>query len=297
MAALLDITVPNPQDQLDAYDTGALIYVNRGTTDSVGDSSQVTTIPIVATTVLYQYADPAGTPGTDRYWVRYGKASIVTADDASGWTGPILAGALAGGPLSMEVLKNWAAIDDTADDRWLPVAMEAINRAVISPAGIGLDLGPSPDTVRTFDGDSATNRGDRLRVPGGIRTFTTVEISTDGGVTWEDVTADVRLGPKAWERGSGEPYSYLEFKDANAISGPYTWFPPGRDNIRITGPAFGTFGWDAWAWDIVQDALAAFQRMQDDRRKLGDYPTETAAMRYLTQPLMKIYRDRYFPAW
>lgn len=294
MAALLEVTVENPQDQLDAYGSGALIYVNRGTTDDVGASSQVTTIPIVATTVLYEYADPAGTPGTDRYWFRYGKATIVTADDASGWTGPILAGALGSGPLSMETLRNYANITGTTDDKWLPIAMAAINRAVIR--GIGLDLGPSPETVRLLDGDSATLRGARLRVVGGIRSFVTVEVSTDGGASWEDITSDVRLGPPAWEKPADDPYDYLEFVDPAAISGSHQWFPPGRGNIRVTVTAFEGLGWGAWPWDIVQDALAAFQRLQLDRDRQGGYPTETSAMRYLTPGLIKAYRDRYFRA-
>ena len=295
MGAIIDITVDSPQDKIDVFGTGALIYINRGTTDDVGASSQVHTIAIDPATVLYQWADPAGTPGTDRYWFRFGKSTIVTADDASGWTGPLLAGALGAGPLTMETLKNWAAITDTVDDKWLPIALNAINRAVIR--GVGLDLGPAPDTVRTFDGDSATQRGQRLRIPAGIRAYVTVEISSDGGATWDDVTSAGRLGPKACEMLSGDPYDYLEFKDQAAITGSYTWFPPGRDNIRITVTAFEGFGWSAWPWDLVQDALAAFQRLQLDRQRLGSYPTETSAMRYLTKELLAAYRDRYFPRW
>lgn len=286
MAALLQITVLDPQDQLDRFGAGAKVYINRGTTDDVDDASSLTSIAIVAGTTFYEHRDDAGTPGTDRYFFRYGTAVPATADDYSDWTGPVLAGSLEGGPLNLEIVKTWGNIDDDDDDPWLPLAYGSCNRAIVS--GIGVDLGPSPDTTRTYDADAAVADGRRLRIPGGIRTFTTVEVSNDG-TTWTAVTSQVRVGPSAHSRAPGEPGAYIE-----AIPGQTLRFDAYLF-VRITGPAFQTFGWEAWPMDVVQAGVAAVQRMSLDRGRRGDYPNETNALRYLDMRVIHAYRSLYFP--
>jgi hypothetical protein len=287
MAALLSILLTEPQDELDRFGAGAKIYIARGTTTTVTDASDLTSLSIVAGTTLYEYADSAGTPGTDYYWFRTGKSTVATADDVSGWTGPILAGALSGGPLTLELVKNWnnVAASDTADDGWSPVAIAAINRAAIDAAGI--DLGSSPDTTRTYDAAATVRNGTRLWVPGGIRAFTAVQ--TGDGTTWTTVTTTVRIGPLSHSRPTGEPGAYIEVIPGQTTRLDASYF------IKVTGTAFATFGWDAWPMDLVQDVLAAYQRLAKDRDGQGAYPTETAAMRYLHLPLWHSYRDRYFP--
>ena len=93
-------------------------------------------------------------------------ASPATADDYSGWTGPLLAGALSGEGITLETFKTWADIDDTVDDPWLPLAIGSCNRAIIGPSGVGLDLGPSPDTTRTYDASAAVRIALKLPCPG-----------------------------------------------------------------------------------------------------------------------------------
>lgn len=285
MAALLTITIADPANQLQAFGAGAKVYIQRGTTDSVDDSSALGTVAIVAGTTEYEYADAAGTPGTDRYFFRYGTASPATADDYSGWTGPVLAGALAGGPLSLEMAKNWTTTTDTADDAWLSLAVRAVNRAAVD--AVGVDLGPSPDTTRQYDAEAVVRDGTRLWIPGGLRAFLTV--ATGDGSTWTTVTSSVRIGPLAHSRPAGEPGAYIEVVPGQSIRLDASYF------VRITATAFAGFGWDAWPMDLVHDALAAVQRMAKDRDGQGAYPTETAAMRYLAKPLWHGYRDRYFP--
>lgn len=291
MAALLRISVADPSNVLQAYGAGAKVYIQRGPTDLVADSSALTSVAVVAGTTEYEYADSAGTPGTDRYFIRYGTASPSVADDYSGWTGPLLAGALSGEVITLETFKTWADIDDTVDDPWLPLAIGACNRAIIGPSGVGLDLGPSPDTTRTYDVEATVRNGTRLCIPGGIRAFTTVEVSTDGS-TWTAVTSDVRIGPASHERPPGEPGSYIEFKP---YTSSYSTFA-GYHYIRITGTAFATFGWDAWPMDLVQAAVAATKRMMQDRQGRSEFPNETNALRYIDKALLMSYRARYFPA-
>lgn len=291
MAALLRISVSDPSNVLQAYGAGAKVYIQRGTTDLVADSSALTSVSVVAGTTEYEYADAAGTPGTDRYFLRYGTASPAVADDYSGWTGPLLAGALSGEVITLETFKTWADIDDTVDDPWLPLAIGSCNRAIIGPSGVGLDLGPSPDTTRTYDVEATVRNGTRLYIPGGIRAFTTVEVSSDGS-SWTAVTPDVRVGPASHERPPGEPAGYIEFKPYTAS---YSTFA-GYHYIRITGTAFATFGWDAWPMDLVQAAVAATKRMMQDRQGRSEFPNETNALRYIDKALLMSYRARYFPA-
>jgi hypothetical protein len=291
MAALLRILVSDPANVLQAYGAGAKVYIQRGTTDLVGDSSALSSVVVVAGTTEYEYADSAGTAGTDRYFIRYGTASPAVADDYSGWTGPLLAGALSGEVITLETFKTWANIDDTVDDPWLPLAIGACNRAIIGPSGVGLDLGPSPDTVRTYDACDAVRNGTRLYIPGGIRAFTTVEVSSDGS-SWTAVTSDVRIGPASHERPPGEPAGYIESKPYTTGTATFA----GYAYVRITGTAFATFGWDAWPMDLVQAAVAAVQRMSRHRDAPGEYPNETNALRYLDPKLLMSYRSRYFPA-
>lgn len=191
--------------------------------------------------------------------------------------------------------KTWAGIADTDDDGWLAMSIASVDRAIQGPAGVGFDLSPSADTTRDYDGSDAVCDGTRLHIPGGIRAFTAVSVSIDGGANFTAVTSDVRVGPVAHMRSSGEPGGYIEFKDWRSITGSYRWFPQGVGNVRIAGTTLLTFGWAAWPDDLVQAAYVAVQRMSRERDSQGAYPTETNAMRYLDKNLLASYRTRYFP--
>lgn len=275
---LVRIRVDDPQNILDAYGAGAKVRLERDTSAAMAAPSELATITVVAGTTEYEHQDTTGVPGTHWYRTRYSKASPSVAADYSGFSDPWQAGGLTGTVITVESAKNWAAIADTDDDTWLPLAVGAINRAIVGH--IGVDLGPSPDTTRTYD---ATGR--RLWVPGGIRAVTTVEDSSDA-TTWTAVTADVRIGPLAQQRPPTEPGAYVEFLPhlARTFSG----------YVRLTGSAFGTFGWAAWPDDLVQCALAGLQRMVIDRDRQGQYPSETTAMRYLDRKVLDAYRFLYF---
>lgn len=190
--------------------------------------------------------------------------------------------------ITLASYKTWAGIasDDTTDDAWLQTCVDAVAAAV--EAEVGADLGSSAATTRTYDGANATDNGRRLRIPGGIRAFTAVEVSNDGS-TWTAVTSDVRLGPATWDKPSERPYSYIESKpDKTVCFGAYFY-------VHVTGTTNVTFGWAAWPDEVVQDALVAVQRMAREYDGQGGYPTPTSARRYLNAKMLRQYRGLYFP--
>lgn len=284
MATLPRITIPEPQNVLDTFGALAKYRLERGTS-ALNDFAEVTTGTVLATQTEYEYADATGVAGTHYYRARYSTASPTLSTHYSGYGAVFQAGAPGGEVITLETAKTWTANSDTTDDPWLPIAVNAINRAIVR--GVGVDLGSSPDTTRTFRSSEVKADGRRLWVPGGIRAFTTVE--TGDGTTWTAVTSYVEVGPAAHLRPSGEPGAYIEVKPEASTDLCASYY------VRITGTAFATFGWDAWPQDLVQDAAAALQRMTLDRSRQGNYPTETAAMQYLNAKLMASYRNMYFP--
>lgn len=298
MATLVRWHIDDPQNVLDTFGAGALSRIEKSddyTPATAGSAtwSALTTVAVVATTTEHEYAHSAGVAGTTWYRIRYSTASPTLSTHYSGY-GPVFQGGAPGGEvITLEVAKTYLGISDTDDDPWLPYAIGAINRAIIRR--IGVDIGPSPDTTRYYDGCDAVRDGTRLWIPGGIRAFLTVAVSTDGGTTFTAVTNDVRIGPNAHSRPAGEPGAYIEFKSTAAISGAWSCFPDGTDNVRITATAFEGFGWSAYPDDLVQAGLAALQRLNADRSGRGAFPTETDAARYLNPVTMSHYHDMYFP--
>jgi hypothetical protein len=195
---------------------------------------------------------------------------------------------VAGGPLNLELAKTWGDIDDTVDDGWLTIAIGAINRAVIGGSGVGIDLGPSPDTTRQYDAIAVVRDGTRLWIPGGVRAFLTV--ATGDGTNWTTITSSVRIGPLAHSRPTGEPGAYIEVTPGQSVRLDSSYF------VRITATAFDGFGWAAWPMDLVQASVAAVKRMVQDRQMRTDYPNETNALRYLDPKVLMHYRSIYFPA-
>ena len=294
MATLVRLQALDPQDILDTYGAGALMRLERDTVSTMATASEIATVAVVAATTEYEHTDATGVAGTHWYRVRYSSAVPTLPVHWSGY-GPVFqAGALGGEVIALETAKTWQGISDVVDDPWLPIAIGAINGAAID--GIGVDIGPSPDTTRTYDlvgadGRTLTTQNGRRRwIPGGIRAFTKVEVSSDE-VTWTDVTTSVRIGPAVHER-PGEPGAYIEVRPySTGIVTLAGWL-----YVRITGTAFETFGWDAYPLRLVQACAAALQRMVAERDGRGAYPTETDAARYLNPAVLRRYHDMYFPS-
>lgn len=127
---------------------------------------------------------------------------------------------------------------------------------------IGMWIGPSADTSRTYDTPrgSRTNVGfRRLLIPGGIRTVTLVESASATGGTFSTVSgSNYFLRPLASTLPSGSAYSELWISDTTASSGGYSGF----NTYRVTG----TFGPSAVPASLVEIATTLAKRMYISRQ-------------------------------
>lgn len=140
------------------------------------------------------------------------------------------------GWVSLVDLKGWIEYeDDHEDDDRLLTAIEATN-AYITQC-VGLFVGPSTDTTRTYRRIEPDEDGRVLWITGGIRSFTTLELRRASTDAWETVTAgDVELGPPSWDLRPGQAYQWLEFIDDP--TGAWLSFPR-HGELRISGARFG----------------------------------------------------------
>ena len=98
-------------------------------------------------------------------------------------------------------------------------------------AEVGRFYGPSTDTTRTFDVESASNE---LWIAGGLRSFSVCEIKTvTDAAAWVTVTTDVLARPLSWDRIDGMEADRLVFKDITTLG--YSQFYPGYATARVTG--------------------------------------------------------------
>ena len=119
---------------------------------------------------------------------------------------------------------------------------------------VGIFLGPSTDTVRTYDGIDATRYGRRLWIPGGIRTLTAIRVAYWGGALGAATLGDFVLGPRPFTVRPEMPYSYVDFID---VSTSFQYFPKGHSNIELTG----TFGYAETPSELQEMADALLIRM------------------------------------
>jgi hypothetical protein len=122
------------------------------------------------------------------------------------------------------------AADDTSSDDELQDIIAAVNDWLTDY--IGVFLGPSTDTTRTFD---VTGYGRELRIPGGIRTLTAMTVAAGTGGTATTVpVGDALLRPLSLN--ADEAYDRVILTDDP--TGTVTRFSPGYGVVTITG----TFG-------------------------------------------------------
>lgn len=129
---------------------------------------------------------------------------------------------------------------------------------------VGVEIGPSSDTTRLYDGRDATRNGTRLWIPGGIRTLTQVRLADETSGTLTTATlGDFLLRPKAFQRRADAPALYIDISENPA--GSYAWFPPYQDNVELTG----TFGYAAVP-SIVADRAASLAVRMFQARASGE---------------------------
>lgn len=151
------------------------------------------------------------------------------------------------GPAGGSAIKVRMHITDDVDDDYIATVVDAVNDWII--ARIGLDLSPAGTATRKLDGDGTRE----LFVPGGLRSVTTVETTTDYGSTYTDVTASITLLPVAWRKPPSEPYHVLRLSESSGEV-----FPHGEDTVRVTS---SEWGYAAWPDRIVEVAETIAVRM------------------------------------
>jgi hypothetical protein len=158
---------------------------------------------------------------------------------------------------------------DVVDDTVLPAYVAATNAWMSFRCGVL--IGPALDTTRTFDGRDATLGGTRLRIVGGIRSLSSLQVKPPGGSLETVTLTDVRLGPKGWEHRPGMPYAYIEFLDF--VTGSWSSFPLGMENVV----AVGTFGYATIPADLAKLADKLVVRMWESRNA-GELASPTPAV-------------------
>jgi hypothetical protein len=125
---------------------------------------------------------------------------------------------------------NKMAKADIADASYLQDCADQANSWLNSE--VGQFYGPSTDTQRTYDVESISKT---LKIPGGIRSLTTLEIKTyTSESTWHAVAAgDIFLRPHPWDRLDGLVADKIVLADFP--TGQYWFFYYGSDVVRPTG--------------------------------------------------------------
>lgn len=251
--------------------------------DALGFASSLETNDVIQ--VDSEFMLVTGGLGTTSWTVTRGYASSTAATHLNGAT-------------VSRIIRSWTdltriktrtdiATSDTTDDALLPQFIDAANAEMTRL--VGLFLGPSTDTSRTYDGYQARRKGTRLWVPGGLRSISLLEIApqTAGSFTTSTAT-DYRIGPHPSDLRDGQPSAYVELLDVTA---GYGYFPKGQDNIRVTG----AFGYAAPPDDLQEIADALVLAMWKARNTGGAAvgPDGTAVYPFLTWPQISkldIYR-------
>lgn len=249
MAAKLLIVLDAPDEALvsAAYDTGAVIQLQRSTTSAFGSPADVAEIPVVASTYAYTYWDAGG----DSYsWYRWrledsgDTANGEWSDPFQGWdpaTGARRSGAYAT-PDRLQ-LRVPTRPGERSTDRLARYELALLDgRERLDEAlGVQGQFFRSPQTgadeVRVFDA-----RGDGVvHVHAGILEVNGVRVRLSPTSGWTTYSAgDVAL--EYWaDAGNhatppdGEPYDHVVVTGAGSL---LAW-PNGRASVELTG----AFGW------------------------------------------------------
>lgn len=130
-------------------------------------------------------------------------------------------------------VKQRMDVTDTVDDALLTIIVADVNQDVEDMTGRA--IGPGTVTAELLDGDDAIEEHRCILYPKGLRTVTKLEIASERGGTFVEVTSDVLLRPSAYLRQPDWPA--MEMWLADDADEPF--FYPGQENIRLTA----AIGW------------------------------------------------------
>lgn len=147
------------------------------------------------------------------------------------------------GPATVDGLKLRLRIGsgDAVDDDYLATVVDAVNDWVVDR--IGLDLSPAGTATRKLDGDGTRE----LFVPGGLRSVSVVQVSSDGWQTFQSVTDSVTLLPEAWRKPPSEPHHTLRLAEGSGLA-----FPCGEQTVLVTSTEWGYADWPARVVEVAE---------------------------------------------
>jgi hypothetical protein len=243
MAVKVIVNVEGAADWL-AYNSNASFRLDRSTSGGATftTSSEVVTQALTTGVERYEKFDNAGTSGS---WYRFRIEDNADAELSDGWSTPFQV--LDDQPIATlaSVKSQIGSAGSAADDDVLGAKVDGINGRIIQR--IGYYPGPSDDTSRVYHGKDA--HGNRLWLPGGVRSITTLTVGGATGATQTAATStDYITGPDSYLLRPGEPYHFLEWKDVT--TGNWGYWPFGYSNVTITG----LFGWGQVPDDLVSIA-------------------------------------------
>lgn len=235
MANVLKVGVENPEELLNTglYAAGALIQIQWAATEAgvfadISGTGSTPTIALVAGTYSYTGYDPTGA-STTWYRTRYKNAGGTITSD---WSTAFLVGSNAYTSLyNVKQDLDKAPSDTTADELLLDYIAEATDyiRGYCSR-----DFATVSGTW-TFDGLSTIHGRTALLIPRGVQSISLLEAAAITGGSFATIPSSAYvLRPTVQERTPGWPATEVRFTDYLSGS-PYSYFPYGNDNIRLTG--------------------------------------------------------------
>lgn len=284
MAAKLLLILDAPDDVLspDAYDTGAVIALQRSTSSAFGTPADVDRIAVVAGTYAYTYWDADGTSLSWYRWRLENAGATETgewSDAFQGWdpaTGQRRSGAYAT-PDRLQ-MRTISRPGERATDRLARYELALLEGRERIDDALGVQglFFRSPqegaDEARVYDPDGCV-----VHVHNGIVELTGIRIKRSPSSSWETVDVDdARL--EYWaDTGAahtlpdGEPYDHVVLTGAGSL----LQFPGGRASVELTG----AFGWPRiprrgsnanieWARQALS-ADASFSGGQTGNQELG----------------------------
>ena len=247
----IQIPVDDPEALLVEFGAGALIRVEKSSAGGGVGFAEIGTVPLVASTTIYNYDHSAGITG-DWYRARYSNAGNTLQSDY----GAEIQGGVDAAYASLAAVKQRMGIKFLPDGVTLDIADDEVLLDLIAEVTqwintyTGRTFLPDPPTgtkIYLFDGFEADENGRLLTIPTGIRSITLLELAYYSGGAFSTIpSTDYFLRPHAQDRDPGWPASELWMTDIPSSGNPQPMFTRGLDNIRITG----TFGWAAIPKDI-----------------------------------------------
>ena len=266
---LVSACLPDPVSVLDAgaFGAGALIRIESAATIA-GVYAEITTLPIVATQVQYQYWDPAGTATTWYRWRVSDAGNAIDSDYSAPLKGTNPAGAVF--PTSYASLDRLLTLFETVptQPRKLSRLGDLLGTATsqVIEACRGIDYFNHPGTW-IIDGNGTDVIHDHL----GIVSLSLLELSEDGGQTWRAVASTdyVLRGTPAYHQRPipvGEPFFHVVFTGYGSARS----VPSGMAAARLTGVR----GWPAIPEVLIESSA---QRARQLAFASGDYSGSVGA--------------------